>query len=116
MCSLLELEIYVSSYDGCIILYLYRIIIIYVYIIFAGVSVKYILILYVSIGNHKSSRREYIFIHLYIIHNPWYIQYPICILSYPSVKEYLTHPSMFIYVSSELFRDTSCLCWIIVRN
>lgn len=93
----------------------YYIIINYVYIIFAGVSVKYILILYVSIdSNHKSINR-YIFICLYIIHNPWY-SIPYHASYYPSVKEYLTHPSMLIYVSPELFQDTSYLCWIIVRN
>ena len=47
--------------------------------------------------------------------HPWY-NIPYHASYYPSVKEYLTHPSMLIYVSPELFRDTSCLCWIIVRN
>lgn len=94
MCSLLELEIYVSSYDGCIILYLYRIIIIYVYIIFAGVSVKYILILYVfmSVSDDSicKSVNRYIFICLYIFHNPWY-NIPYHVSYHPSsVKEYLT--------------------------
>lgn len=91
------------------------IIINYVYIISAGVSIIYILIVYVSDNSICKSVNRYIFICLYIIHNPWY-NIPYHTSYYPSVKEYLTLPSMLIYVSYELFQDTSYLCWIIVRN
>lgn len=60
---------------------------------------------------HKSSIEIYFYMFIYNSH-PWYnIPYHAS-----SVKEYLTHPSMLIYVSPELFQDTSYLCWIIVRN
>lgn len=49
---------------------------------------------------------KYIFICLYIIHNPWY-NIPYHVSYHPTVKDYLTHPSMIIYVSYDLFQDTS---------
>lgn len=69
MCSYLEQKIYVSCYDGCSILYHYRIIYsMYTSSLPVCLCYVYLFILYVSIDNyHKSTIEIYFYMFIYVL-------------------------------------------------